>query len=122
MMASLIEMVVYVVVALLAVKMVYFRQDQKNKNKPEERSLSWKSAAETMVVMEARLTQLQERDMKQQERIWSLEDQNRDLQSRLARATKELLMQNAVLSPPSMHPGDEDDEDDDDAIHSIPTN
>jgi septal ring factor EnvC (AmiA/AmiB activator) len=118
MMASLIEMVVYVVVALLAVKMVFFRKG--NTKKPEEQSLSWKSAAGSMAILETRITQLQDRDLKLQERIWALEDQNRDLQARLARATQELLIQTASLAP---HPGDEEDEDDDhDAYHSIPPN
>ena len=116
MIQSFLEMVVYTVVALLAVKMVFFRKGQPPKTTQQE-SLTWKSAADAMGIMEGRLTQLQERDLKQQERIWSLEDLNRDLQVRLARLTKELLLLNAAQSPPSP---DADDEDEHDVQNSIP--
>jgi hypothetical protein len=117
MMSSLIEMVVYLICALLAVKMVFFRKDQQTE--PKDKSVSWKLAVESMSIMETRLGQLQERDLKQQERIWALEDLNRDLQSRLARCTKELLR---ARPPSDSGPTPLDDEEDDDFMHSIPPN
>lgn len=115
MMASLIEMVVYTIVALLAVKLVFLRKEQ-TQTKPQNESLSWKSAVDTISTLEARLQQLTDRDLKAQERIWALEDLNRDLQHRLARATKELLR----VSPPCDSGPTPLDDDDHDAAHSIP--
>lgn len=121
MMASLFEMVVYIVVNLLVVKMVFFRKGQDNTPTKEE-SVSWKSAVDSMAIMETRLQQLQERDLRHQERTWALEDQNRDLTQRVARLTKELLL--ATGSNDEQGPNFDDDhgDDDDDHLHSVPPN
>lgn len=116
MMASLFEMVVYIVVNLLVVKMVFFR---KGRDTPKDESVSWKSAVDSMAIMETRLQQLQERDLRQQERTWALEDQNRDLTQRVARLTKELLIATRVPDEPTPIAESEGD-DDDDHLHSVP--
>jgi hypothetical protein len=115
-MASLIELVIFVAINLLIVRIVFFR---KQESKPEAESVSWKSAVDAMSIMEARLKQLQERDLKQQERIWSLEDMNRDLQTRLARVTKELAL--VIRQDNEANAGPAFDDDDDDINHSLPT-
>lgn len=117
MLASLLDTLVNVIVSLLAFKLFFGRSmnsTEVTSQQKEREGVSWKSAVETMTVMEARLQQLQERDMKHQERIWTLEDTNRDLQDRLSRATKELLrLRPAAASDPL-------DDDDFDAANSIP--
>lgn len=90
MLGTIMEMIIYLIVSLLAVKLVFF--SSMSKKAPEEVSTNWKSAADTMTVMESRIQLIQERDIKQQERIWALEDINRDLQARLAKTTKELML------------------------------
>lgn len=117
MLSSLLDTLVNVVIALLAFKLFFGRSlkaGDVTAQQKEREGVSWKSAVETMTVMEARLQQLQERDMKHQERIWTLEDTNRDLQERIARSTKELLR----LRPPA--PSGPMDDDDFDAANSIP--
>jgi hypothetical protein len=110
MMADIINMVVYLIVTLLAVKVVFFRKDQVETPAEKKDSSSWRGAVESMAIMEARMSQLQQRDLEQQQRIWALEDVNRDLQTRLARCTKELLR---VCPPCDSGPTPLDDDDDD---------
>lgn len=120
MMADLLEMIVYIVVNLLVVKMVFFRNRVESAEKASEtENVTWMSAVESMDAMENRLEQLQERDSKQQERIWALEDENRDLKNRTATLTKELLLLRRVEEEAGPN-FDVDDEDDFD--HSIPPN
>ena len=120
MMASLFEMMVYIIVNLLVVKMVFFRKQQGDDSKTE--SVSWKSAVDSMSIMETRLHQLQERDVKQQERLWFLEDQNRDLTQRVARLTKELLLVTCEVGDEGIEAVVAATSDDDDDLHSIPPN
>lgn len=115
MMRALLELVIHLMINLMLVKLIFFRGDA---TKPMEDSISWKSAADSMNLMETRLDQLQQRDIHQQERVWALEDINRDLQQRVARLTKELLL---VRKPEETPPFDQDDHDDD-RYDSIPTN
>lgn len=117
MMGALFEMVIHLMINLTLVKIIFFRDAKKAMGD----SLSWKSAADAMQLMETRLEQLQSRDIRQQERVWALEDINRDLQQRVSRLTKELLTSRQT---DEVEPFDlSDDEDHDDDRHdSIPIN
>lgn len=116
-MGALFELVIHLMINLMLIKLIFFRGDAK---KPLDDSLSWKSAVDSMNLMETRIEQLQLRDIRQQERTWALEDLNRDLQQRVSRLTKELLLARPVEQPPfDCH---DDDDPDDDRYDSIPTN
>lgn len=118
MLATIIEMVVYIIAALLAVKLFFFRKEgapaQETK---KENSASWKSALDAMAVMEDRLIQMQQRDLMKQERIFKLEDENADLKARLARVTQELLL---ATKRETVRPSFQDDDDEHDIDGSIP--
>lgn len=119
MLSTLIEMVVYIVVALLAVKLFYFRKvDTPAAETNKQNSTNWKSALDGMQVMEERLAHLQARDLAKQERIWKLEDENSDLKARLARVTQELLL---ATKRETVRPSFQDDDDEHDIDGSIPT-
>ncbi len=109
MMQFLFELIVNLMVNLTLVKIIFFRSET-----PKEDSTRWKTAADAMLLMETRLEQLTTRDIKQQERVWTLEDQNRDLQQLLARARGG--SHPPLPSPPTS------DEDDDDRDSAIPPN
>lgn len=117
MLATLIEMVVYIVAALLAVKLFFFRKDTPAQETKKENSASWKSALDAMAVMEDRLIQMQQRDLLKQERIFKLEDENADLKARLARVTQELLL---VTKRDTVRPAFIDEDDEHDIDGSIP--
>lgn len=117
MIGTLIEMAVYITVALLAVKLIYFR-NAPSADTGKEQSTTWKSALDAMAVMEDRLAQVQQRDSVKQEKIWKLEDENSDLKARLARVTQELLM---VTKRDTIRPTFQDDDDEHDIDGSIPT-
>lgn len=116
MLATLIEMVVYITVALLAVKLFFFRKEGTQETKKES-STTWKSALDAMQVMEDRLVHMQQRDLTKQERIFKLEDENADLKARLARVTQELLL---VTKRDTVRPSFQDEDDEHDIDGSIP--
>jgi hypothetical protein len=102
---TIIEMLVYIVLALLAVKVAFFRNAPADK---KESSTTWKAALEGMAAMEERLAHIQQRDLAKQERIWKLEDENADLKARLARTTQELLLATKRDTRPSFQDDDDD--------------
>lgn len=120
MMAALLEMIVYISVNLLMVKMVFFRKGQEKIE--NSNGITWKSAMDSMSAMEIRLQEVNGRDLAHRERIWSLEDKNRDLQQRVIHLTKELLL--LSQSSDGNHGPDFsiDDDDYDDLQNSVPTN
>lgn len=115
-MSALLQLIIHLMITLTLVKLIFFR----GKKSGNEDATSWKSAVDSMTLMESRLEQLQVRDIRQQERIWALEDQNRDLQQRVTRLTKELLLARSADAEPEPMPVIDDE--DDDRHDAIPVN
>jgi hypothetical protein len=105
------NLIVQLFITLILVKVMFFRKSD-GPTTAEDTS-RWKTAADAMSLMETRLEQLTQRDMKHQERVWALEDLNRDLQSRLNKMGKD-------ARPAPRQLNFDDDEDDQD--NAIPRN
>lgn len=96
---------------LTLVKFIFFK-DSGQGGASKQDNVSWHAAVDQMSTMESRIDQLTKRDLKQQEKVWKLEDLNRELQEKTMRLTKELLASQNHDDPYGNF-GEEDEEDDD---------
>jgi hypothetical protein len=103
------NLIVQLFITLILVKVMFFRKGDGETSTAEDTS-RWKTAADAMSLMETRLEQLTQRDMKHQERVWALEDLNRDLQNRLNKMAKD------TRAAPRQLNFDDDEDDQDNAI------
>lgn len=111
MISFFLELLVHLIITLTLVKVMFGKTS--GSKEEQSRSTHWEAAADSMVLLESRLEQLTQRDIKSQERVWALEDLNRDLQTRLGVMGKNRSM---VDRGPTF------DDDDDDQSNSIPRN
>lgn len=94
---TIMSTIVHLVITLLIVKL--YTDVVLRKVKQPDNKLTWKDASVVIERLEARISQLQERDALAQEKIWNLEDQNRVLKLHMLELRRALAAQTPPTQP-----------------------